>query len=289
MLTRIDHVTIAVPRLEQGIDAFTRLGFAVHPGGAQPGRGTEERDRLLRRGLPRARERERRRGAPGEPRSGRLARAGRGTPLHRRAERRPRGRRPGHARARGRRLRRHRRRAPHAGRPRALLADGAPRPGQPACPSSSSSTSRRSTPGGARPRGPASTRTASCGRSAPTSPCRTSPGPPRSTPACSGCPCPTSSGAPSSRPTWRCSQLGPTGLGVAQPAEPGPAADAIARRGPGPFQVLYRTRSMDAAARVMAAHGVPPPVRGVRNTGEQAMLVRPDEACGVYVGFVGPA
>ena len=40
MLTSIDHVAIAVPRLEQGIDAYTRLGFAVHPGGAHPGRGT---------------------------------------------------------------------------------------------------------------------------------------------------------------------------------------------------------------------------------------------------------
>jgi glyoxalase-like protein len=83
--------------------------------------------------------------------------------------------------------------------------------------------------------------------------------------------------------------LGSTGLTVAQPAEPGPAADTLARRGPGPFQVLYRTRSMDAAARWMAAHGVPPPARGIRNTGEQAMLVRPDDACGAYIGFVGPA
>lgn len=83
--------------------------------------------------------------------------------------------------------------------------------------------------------------------------------------------------------------LGPTGLTVAQPAEPGPAAEALARRGPGPFQVLYRTRSMDAAARWMADHGVPPPVRGTRNTGEQAMLVYPDHAGGVYVGFVGLA
>jgi hypothetical protein len=83
--------------------------------------------------------------------------------------------------------------------------------------------------------------------------------------------------------------LGPTGLTVGQPAEPGPAADALARRGPGPFQVLYRTRSMDAAACWMADHGVPPPVRGIRNTGEQAMLVRPDDACGAYIGFVGPA
>ena len=83
--------------------------------------------------------------------------------------------------------------------------------------------------------------------------------------------------------------LGPTGLTVAQPAEPGPAAEAQARRGPGPFQVLYRTCSMDAAARWMEGHGLPPPARGVRNTGEQAMLVEPEQACGAYIGFVGPA
>ncbi len=83
--------------------------------------------------------------------------------------------------------------------------------------------------------------------------------------------------------------LGPTGLTVAQPAEPGPAAEALTRRGPGPFQVLYRTSSMDAAAQFMADHGVPPPTRGIRNTGEQAMLVGPQDACGAYIGFVGPA
>jgi catechol 2,3-dioxygenase-like lactoylglutathione lyase family enzyme len=84
-------------------------------------------------------------------------------------------------------------------------------------------------------------------------------------------------------------EIGPTGLGVAQPAEAGPAAEALARRGPGPFQALYRTRSMDAAARHITDHGLPPPARGVRNTGEQAMLVGPPDACGVYIGFVGPA
>ncbi len=83
--------------------------------------------------------------------------------------------------------------------------------------------------------------------------------------------------------------LGPTGLTVAEPAEPGPAAEALHRRGPGPFQVLYRTSGMDAAARWMADHGVPPPIRGVRNTGEHAMLVGPEHACGAYIGFVGPA
>jgi Glyoxalase-like domain len=83
--------------------------------------------------------------------------------------------------------------------------------------------------------------------------------------------------------------LGPTGMTVAQPAEDGPAAEALSRRGPGPFQVLYRTSSMDAAASWMASHDMPPPARGVRNTGEQAMLVGPEQACGAYIGFVGPA
>jgi catechol 2,3-dioxygenase-like lactoylglutathione lyase family enzyme len=83
--------------------------------------------------------------------------------------------------------------------------------------------------------------------------------------------------------------LGPTGLTVAQPVEAGPAAEALAQRGPGPFQVLYRTSSMDAAARFMTDHGMPPPARGIRNTGEQAMLVGPEHACGAYIGLVGPA
>jgi hypothetical protein len=83
--------------------------------------------------------------------------------------------------------------------------------------------------------------------------------------------------------------LGPTGLTVAQPAEPGPAAEALARRGPGPFQILYRTSSMDAAVRWMTGHGLPEPARGVRNTGEQAILVGPEHAGGAYIGFVGPA
>jgi hypothetical protein len=84
-------------------------------------------------------------------------------------------------------------------------------------------------------------------------------------------------------------QFGATALGLAQPVGPGVCADALARRGPGPFQILYRTRSMDAAAKWMADHGVPPPARGIRNTGEQAMLVMPEHACGVVIGFVGPA
>lgn len=83
-------------------------------------------------------------------------------------------------------------------------------------------------------------------------------------------------------------QLGNSGLGIAQPYAPGVAADSLERRGPGPFQALYRTTSMGAAARWMQEHGMPPPARGVRNTGEQAMLVTPADAYGAYIGFVGP-
>ncbi|HSQ05592.1 MAG TPA: hypothetical protein VLN59_16245, partial [Burkholderiales bacterium] len=82
-------------------------------------------------------------------------------------------------------------------------------------------------------------------------------------------------------------QVGPTGLGVVQPYAAGPAAAALESRGPGPFQALYRTKSMGAAARWMHEHGMPPLERGVRNTGEQAMLVPPSHACGAYIGFVG--
>ena len=83
-------------------------------------------------------------------------------------------------------------------------------------------------------------------------------------------------------------QIGPTGLGVVQPYAAGPAEDALTRRGPGPFQALYRTTSMGAAARWTQQHGLPPLPRGIRNTGEHAMLATPDVACGAYIGFVGP-
>jgi catechol 2,3-dioxygenase-like lactoylglutathione lyase family enzyme len=84
-------------------------------------------------------------------------------------------------------------------------------------------------------------------------------------------------------------EIGGTGLTIAQPAEPGAASDALARRGAGPFQVLYRTRRMDVALRWMSEHAVPAPRRAIRNTGEPAMFVGPDFACGTYVAFVGSA
>ena len=83
-------------------------------------------------------------------------------------------------------------------------------------------------------------------------------------------------------------QFGPAGLTIAHPYAPGPAADHLERRGPGPFQALFRTTSMGAAARWIVEHGLPPPAVGTRDTGEKAMLVPPAEACGAYIGFVGP-
>jgi hypothetical protein len=83
-------------------------------------------------------------------------------------------------------------------------------------------------------------------------------------------------------------QFGSAGLTIAHPYAPGPASDALARRGPGPFQALFRTASMGAAARWIVEHGMPPPAIGTRDTGEKAMLVSPADACGAYIGFVGP-
>ena len=83
-------------------------------------------------------------------------------------------------------------------------------------------------------------------------------------------------------------QVGPNGLAIAQPYAPGPAADALRRRGPGPFLALYNTTSMGAAARWMLEHGLPSPARGVRSNGDHVMLVSPEHSGGAYIGFVGP-
>jgi hypothetical protein len=83
-------------------------------------------------------------------------------------------------------------------------------------------------------------------------------------------------------------QFGPAGVTIAHPYAPGPASESLERRGPGAFQALFRTSSMGAAARWIQEHGLPPPAIGTRDTGEKAMLVMPADACGAYIGFVGP-
>ena len=40
MFTRIDHVTICVPDLAQGIEQYRKLGFNIHAGGVHTGKGT---------------------------------------------------------------------------------------------------------------------------------------------------------------------------------------------------------------------------------------------------------
>ena len=49
MLTRIDHVMICVPDLQRGIDAYTRLGFNVSPGGVRCGPARTTPSRFTRR------------------------------------------------------------------------------------------------------------------------------------------------------------------------------------------------------------------------------------------------
>ena len=129
MLTRIDHVMICIPDLQQGIDTYTRLGFNVAPGGMHPGQGTHnaiafhEEDYLELLSV-----RDRDEYLSGHPAGGLLEfLAQGGTALHRRAERRPRGRRGADAPARRRHQRAARRRARRqparswAGRPRLLV------------------------------------------------------------------------------------------------------------------------------------------------------------------------
>jgi len=83
-------------------------------------------------------------------------------------------------------------------------------------------------------------------------------------------------------------QFGSAGLTIAHPYAPGPASISLEKRGPGPFQALFRTTSMGAAIRWMKEQGLPPPAVGTRDTGEKAILMSPSEACGAYIGFVGP-
>jgi catechol 2,3-dioxygenase-like lactoylglutathione lyase family enzyme len=295
MLTRIDHVMICVPDLQQGIDAYTRIGFNIHRGGSHPGRGTENaiafhRDDYLEllgvrertEGLAAAR--------PGRPDAGleQFLADGGGfryvivqsddlaadvAAMRRRAvevsdavdgERRT---------LSGQVLRwKTATLGPRNPLPIAFIQHLTP-----------VEERRRQVPGaGHHPNGvlradrvyiavpDVAAAAETCSRVL-------------------GMPAPPVQRGNVIKADMAVFDVGPTGLTVAQPAEPGPAAEALARRGPGPFQVLYRTSSMDAAARFMADHGVPPPARGIRNTGEQAMLVGPADACGAYIGFVGPA
>lgn len=81
--------------------------------------------------------------------------------------------------------------------------------------------------------------------------------------------------------------IGAVGIAVAEPRGAGPTADALSANGPGMFQILLRADHLDIAEGFMVDHGIPPPARGTRLSGESALLVTPDHACGVYVAMAG--
>lgn len=292
MLTRIDHVMICVPDLRQGVDAYTRLGFSIHPGGIHPGRGThnaiafQEEDYLELLGV---RDREELLAAAGGPGAGLLEFLAEGGGLRYIvvqsddlaadvAAMRRRGVEVSDAIEGGRRT--------PAGQElrwtSAALGARNPLPILFLQHLTPLEERRRQVPRpGDHPNG---VLRADRAYIAVPDVAAAAQGYGRVL----GMPTPPIQRGAVIKANMAVFDLGPTGLTVAEPAEPGPAAEALERRGPGPFQVLYRTRSMGAAARWMADHGVPPPARGVRNTGEQAMLVGPEHACGVYLGFAGP-
>ena len=290
MLTRIDHVMICVPDLQQGIDAYTRIGFNVSPGGVHPGQGTHnaiafhEEDYLE---LLSVRDRDEYRA--GHPGGGLLEFLARGGGLRYVAvqsdnleadvaQMRQRGidvsdpRDGARQTPTGQVLRwRAATLGPRHPLPLFFIEHLTPLPER-----------RQAAQAGTHPNGVLRVDRVYIAVTDVVATAETYS-------YVLGMPAPQVQRGTVIKADMAVFDLGPTGLTVAQPAEPGPAADALARRGPGPFQVLYRTSSMDAAAHWMASHGLPPPARGLRNTGEQAMLVRPDDACGAYIGFVGPA
>jgi hypothetical protein len=81
--------------------------------------------------------------------------------------------------------------------------------------------------------------------------------------------------------------LGVVGIAVAEPRGEGPTAEALTANGPGMFQVLFRAEHLDEADRFMVDHGMPAPTRGTRLSGESALLVRPENACGAYLAMAG--
>ena len=290
MLTRIDHVSICVPDLARGIEQFGRMGFDIHPGGAYPGKGTHNAIAFNREDyieLLAIRDEAERRAARSDSGLEEFIAAGGGIRhivlqsddlAADVAAMRGRGVEVSDAVEGGRRTPagqelRWRVAQPGAGNPLPILFIEHLTPIQ---------ERRRQVPSAAaHPNGVHAierayivTRDASAAAALYA--------------MVLGVPQPPMEKGMVIMADMAIFQLGATGLGIAQPYAPGPAADALERRGPGPFQALYRTASMGAAVRWMQEHGMPPPKRGVRNTGEQAMLVTPVDACGAYIGFVGP-
>ena len=80
---------------------------------------------------------------------------------------------------------------------------------------------------------------------------------------------------------------GEAGLAIAEPRGPGPTARALSAYGPGLFQLLFRADHLNAATQVIVDGGLPPPAAGTRLSGESALLIEPEHACGLFVALAG--
>jgi len=67
---------------------------------------------------------------------------------------------------------------------------------------------------------------------------------------------------------------------------PGPAQEALARRGPGPFLLALKTGSLADTERWMLSHHVNLAALGSRADGARALVTRPEPAHGVWLGWV---
>lgn len=69
-------------------------------------------------------------------------------------------------------------------------------------------------------------------------------------------------------------------------AGPGPAQEALERRGPGPFLLALKSGSLADTERWLLSHHVNLAVLGSRADGARALVTRPEPANGVWMGWV---
>ena len=82
--------------------------------------------------------------------------------------------------------------------------------------------------------------------------------------------------------------VGESAIVLASPRPgPGPAQEALARRGPGPFLLALKTVSLADTERWLLSHHVNIAALGFRADGARALVTRPEPAHGVWLGWSG--
>jgi len=89
--------------------------------------------------------------------------------------------------------------------------------------------------------------------------------------------------------------VGKTGVTLATPRGPGPAREALDRRGQGPFLLSFRSGNLQETERwimshhinIAAAGALREPQDGVRTDGVRAIVTRPEPAHGVWMAWIG--